>query len=313
MGDDLVIRCCENVDDLRLVQSLVAAVWSADGPRTTLHVGDVVWRYCRHPRPVAAALLPMWVDRSGRAVACAVMDPAGGADVAVHPDYRSESFMASILDVIEQRRRGALAGESRAGGLTVGCFEGDTSGEKLLTGRGYRATGKGYVHLLRRLDNLPGEVGAPAGYRVGAMGTRERFEQTLAAGRAVYGRSNLDSDRYARMMAAGFSPDQDVTAVDGDGRVVAACIWWYDPVSRAGELEPVGCHPDHRRRGLGRAVVLEALRRLRSVGGGSAVVYAGSGNEAALAFYESCGFGRVAVDRDFHKPLPPSAGDCDGA
>jgi ribosomal protein S18 acetylase RimI-like enzyme len=74
-------------------------------------------------------------------------------------------------------------------------------------------------------------------------------------------------------------------------RAVAA----YAVTGRAGRrgfLQRVAVHPDHRRRGLARALVVDALRWLRRWGTQHAVVNTQTGNEAALALYQSLGFRR---------------------
>ncbi len=57
-----------------------------------------------------------------------------------------------------------------------------------------------------------------------------------------------------------------------------------------GEIEPLGTRPAFRRRGLARAVVLEAINRLKIHGAGTALVYGASVNEPARRLYASVGF-----------------------
>ena len=45
-------------------------------------------------------------------------------------------------------------------------------------------------------------------------------------------------------------PDLDWVAVAADGTWVASCLVWLDPATGVALVEPVGCAPDHRRRGL---------------------------------------------------------------
>ena len=66
-----------------------------------------------------------------------------------------------------------------------------------------------------------------------------------------------------------------------------------DDVTRAGAFEPVGTHPDHQRRGLGRALPADGMRRMRALGATPATV--GSGATGPCAFYESLGM--VVADR----------------
>ena len=70
-----------------------------------------------------------------------------------------------------------------------------------------------------------------------------------------------------------------------DGSVAAFCTAWFDDVSLTAYLEPVATVAAHRRRGLGRAVVLEALHRLQRMG--CRVAFVGGYSEEANALYAS--------------------------
>ncbi len=79
-----------------------------------------------------------------------------------------------------------------------------------------------------------------------------------------------------------------MTDADEETRCMQA-LAWLDADNRVGELEPVGTHPDHRRRGLASAVCLLALRRLREEGAARAIVYSWA-DSPAQALYRSIGF-----------------------
>ena len=67
----------------------------------------------------------------------------------------------------------------------------------------------------------------------------------------------------------------------------------YTVTGRAGShgyLQRVAVHPDHRRQGYGRAVVVDGLRWLRRHGATQALVNTQRNNAGALALYEACGF-----------------------
>lgn len=64
---------------------------------------------------------------------------------------------------------------------------------------------------------------------------------------------------------------------------------------RRGFLQRLAVDPDSQRRGLGRALCVDALRWLRRWRADEAVVNTQMGNEAALALYESLGFRREAA------------------
>ena len=78
-----------------------------------------------------------------------------------------------------------------------------------------------------------------------------------------------------------------------DKSFAAFCLIWFDPVTASGIFEPVGWHPDHRRRGLTRAVVEEGLQRLRRLGARTALVNAHQGSEVATSLYFSLGFREI--------------------
>ncbi len=62
-----------------------------------------------------------------------------------------------------------------------------------------------------------------------------------------------------------------------------------------GFLQRVAVHPDHQRRGLGRALVIDGLAWLRRWRVKRAVVNTPTDNEAALSLYEGLGFRRQPI------------------
>ena len=90
--------------------------------------------------------------------------------------------------------------------------------------------------------------------------------------------------------------DLDLVAVAPGGEHAAFSTAWFDDVTRSVVFEPVGTHPDHRRRGLGKAVMAEGLRRAQVLGATLATV--GSYSTPAHALYHSLGF----TDYDLSQP-----------
>lgn len=72
-----------------------------------------------------------------------------------------------------------------------------------------------------------------------------------------------------------------------DGAFAAYCGMWYEPVRAIAYVEPVATDPDYRRLGLGKAAVLEGIRRSGEMG--ATVAYVGS----ALPFYSALGFRQI--------------------
>jgi len=82
--------------------------------------------------------------------------------------------------------------------------------------------------------------------------------------------------------------DLDIVAVAPDRELAAFCTVWFDDITCTAVFEPVGTHPNHQKRGLGKAVMSEGLRRAQKLGATLATV--GSYGKAAHALYDSMGF-----------------------
>ena len=67
-----------------------------------------------------------------------------------------------------------------------------------------------------------------------------------------------------------------IVAENADGEYVAYCGLWYRQNTDYVYVEPVCTIPEYRQMGLGKAVVLEALKRGRSLGAEKAYVISDS-------------------------------------
>lgn len=81
-----------------------------------------------------------------------------------------------------------------------------------------------------------------------------------------------------------YRQDLDIYLISESNEIVSFCTMWYDEFNKIGILEPVGTIPNFRKKGLGRAVVEEALKRIAKEG--AIKVYVGSGQD----FYTNIGF-----------------------
>ncbi len=84
--------------------------------------------------------------------------------------------------------------------------------------------------------------------------------------------------------APNFRKDHTIVAVAPDGDYVSYAGIWHVPENGLAYVEPVATDPLYRRKGLGRACVLESLRRVQAAG--AQVAWVGSDQE----FYGAIGF-----------------------
>jgi ribosomal protein S18 acetylase RimI-like enzyme len=147
----------------------------------------------------------------------------------------------------------------------------------------------------RALDTIE-EPTLPDGYRLTTMDDYGDVESRSACHRSAFAPSRFTDEVYETVRReAPWRADLDCVVVAPDKTVAAYAIAWLDQRNRVGELEPVGVRKEDQRRGLGRAVCLYALQRLRDEGAETALV--GSRGDAAYPaprlLYESIGFREV--------------------
>lgn len=84
----------------------------------------------------------------------------------------------------------------------------------------------------------------------------------------------------------------------GDALLAMACGWL---VLDELHITLVAVDPHHRRRGLGRRVLLELLAEGRRLGAERATLEVAADNQAALVLYDRCGFRTAGVRRRYYR------------
>jgi len=254
------------------MQELVAELWRLEGPNVENHIGDLAWQH----------RLDEWRARvweeAGEPVAFGRFRAPATLQYEIHPAHRPGPLHDEVLDWFEAE---AEADELRTSSLST-----DDDRLAVLRRRGYDddRAGTPFAYHARDLAELPEP--APEGVLLRTVGPDD-LERRVEVHRAAFAPSRLTVESYAQATWP-YRADLDCVAEAADGSFASFCLAWLDAENRVGELEPVGTHPDHRRRGLAAAVCLLALRRLREEGATRAIVYSIAGSEAT-ALYEAIG------------------------
>jgi predicted N-acetyltransferase YhbS len=131
-----------------------------------------------------------------------------------------------------------------------------------------------FTHHFLDLADLPSPPEVP-GYTFRHV-ERVEAEQRAACHRAAWsdgGPSRVSTSAYRALMRAPYyRPELDWVALDPTGSMVASACLWLDPATGVVLVEPVGCAPDHRGRGLAGAVSVAALAHARSMGATTGLV-----------------------------------------
>ncbi|MFG3529866.1 GNAT family N-acetyltransferase [Streptomyces sp. NPDC047917] len=173
----------------------------------------------------------------------------------------------------------------------------------LLLDKGYRRVFSLVELELADLRQLPDGKPLPAGIRVGAVDPRSY----RAAWKTVVD-SYADAAFTERWTFESFLATAEPTcwraAWEGDllSAVALCSIRRHDPA--LGEVEELSVRAESRRRGLGRALLLDGLRCLREHGANTARLYTGAANPyRSYDLYESVGFRRRSEHVRYRKPV----------
>ncbi|HEX6872006.1 MAG TPA: GNAT family N-acetyltransferase [Micromonosporaceae bacterium] len=273
-------------DDLRAMQRAVQRGWT---PYRRWHVGDLAWGRNAVADQEASWHTALWTGDDGDVCGWGWAEEGRHLNLHVEPDHGNVAH--DVLDWFDGLALGVPAS------VTVLATEHHLT--SALAHRSYRplATGAFFEHLVLDLDDALPRPQVPDGYRLRAVRADEA-QARAAAHRAAWrpgrvgalhvppadfgdGQSRVTTASYQAVMSSWpYRTDTDwvVEAPDhtpvGDcGGLVAFALGWLDEVNQVGELEPVGTHPEHGRRGLAAAVSLACLRAMREAGATRAVVY----------------------------------------
>jgi len=199
--------------------------------------------------------------------------------------------------------------------------------EETFSRRGYRSIGRGRMVL--SLDTPPAEVAAPAGYRL-----QPWQDEQISAAAALMQEIHATQDDLAlypelatpagaegllrRCLAGGFGPFDPASScialaegASGPARplLVGLCLAvWHPGYPGQGFILDLGVSSAHRRRGLGRALVVATARAFAQAGARALGLAVTLSNRPALSLYESLGFRLEERFLVFHRPLlPPTA------
>jgi len=234
----------------------------------------------------------LW-EMDGQIAAMLNPDGNGEAFFQIHPAFRGNVSMSEMLDVAEQKL--PKTNEDGKKELLVWVNENDDSTKKLFSEREYVRSKFLAEHMRRRCFSraIPDSV-LPSGYTVRALGDEAELPARSWLSWKVFHPDEPEEkyqgwEWYRNVQRVPlYRRDLDIVAVASGGELAAFCTVWFDDVTRTAVFEPVGTHPDHQKRGLGKAVMMEGLRRAHRLGASLATV--SSYGNAAHALYESIGF-----------------------
>ena len=237
-------------------------------------------------------VITLW-EFGGKIIAMLNPDADGEAFFQVHPGFREQVSAAEMLKVAERKLFKEKEGGRRE--LVVWVNGGDQATKAVFTEHGYARSRFSAEHMrFRSLSQpIPAPV-VPNGYTVRALGEEDELPARSWLSWKAFHPDEPDEkyqgwEWYRNVQRIPlYRRDLDVVAVAPDGELAAFCTVWLDDITRTAVFEPVGTHPNFQKRGLGKAVMSEGLRRAQRLGATLATV--SSYSTGAHALYHSMGF-----------------------
>ncbi len=270
-------------------------------PDDNLHVVDLPWRLSSwafdYPENIG-----LWEDEAGRLLAWVVLQtPFWTVDYALHPSARAQGIVPELLHWASTQ---ATRLQRQPNGHSTWFIQVRAD----QTAQLHEIEQAGYVSLehapenpwsglfLVRSGQLPvPEVTLPDGFMIRPLAGEAEVQGYTELHQAAFGSPSMTAAWRARtLQQAAYRAELDLVIEASNGQLVAFCVCWVGRHRRngylLGQIEPTGVHPDYRQMGLGRAVLLEGLRRLQAQGVATMIVETDDSWEAAVAMYGAVGF-----------------------
>jgi mycothiol synthase len=261
-------------------------------PDRHVHVLDAMYRLssATSADPVR---LTVWEDEDGRLVGFGAWLPAFkmfdyGFDERVGTRWIADAILDSAVDWFNESVR--MDGAPRT--CWVNVLSQNVEWRAAVETRGFTQCAWSLVHVESSLERQLDPPQLPAGFQLRGVRGVEEADAWAALHRAIFPKVGMTA-AWRRTMVGSRThrSDLDLVAVAPGGELVAFCQGWLgDPAAETvGQIEPFGTHPDHRRNGLGRAVLLELMRRMQQRAVRTIFVEPWDDNAAAVRAYASVG------------------------
>ncbi len=267
------------LDALAAATELLQRVRGAHPTAGLYEAADLQW-WWRTARSSDVVAQLVWFDQLGRPEAAVILTDWGSrvaVDTLVLPDAPRDL----VAQVLERGLAHATALGYSVIGLEVGRDDADL--RQLLVSHGFAIEDDGVIEAWLDVDARPVISPLPAGYRL--------ISRDEMMPRPHHMADRIGPDVEARLRQTSlYRPDLDLLIVDEHDSVAAYGLFWFDPVTATGLVEPMRTSDDHQRRGLARHVLTAGVSRLAEAGAKRVKVCNEPDNPAAHGLYRSVGF-----------------------
>ncbi|MBN2500973.1 MAG: GNAT family N-acetyltransferase [Anaerolineales bacterium] len=242
------------------------------------------WRYAsckKEPREYYLDKVRLWRDASGELVGFCIAEGEGDCiSMQTLPGY--EEIESDMLAWVEQDW-----GAEKAK-IEIPLYDYDEARKALLADCGY--TDAGHVMNMRTYDLSQGYSGIvlPEGFRVTTLAEYADYEALIETERLTFNSDYLDRAWFdGKASAPSYDYGLHFIIIAPDERPAAFALGWIDAHNQAAEVDPVGTHPEFRKRGLAKAAVVACFQELAQRGARRAYIASGAEPNPSNFLYES--------------------------
>jgi len=261
---------------LVLATELLQRARLADAEAGVWEAADLQW-WWRTPRPSDAIDQLFWIDDDGPVASVVLTDwgRAWGCDPIVVPGISTvplPTFWARAVEAID-----GLGLEA----VEVLARDDDLELRSLLAGAGFVADDYRSGITWMNAEDRPDVTAVPEGFAL-----VDRAQETTGP-HPMRRRSGEEVE--ARLLQCSlYDPALDLAVEVADGQAAGYALFWFDPATEVGLVEPMRVEDAYQRRGLARAMLTEGLDRLAKRGARRLKV--GYATDVARGLYVGAGF-----------------------
>jgi predicted N-acetyltransferase YhbS len=269
------------LDYLEAVTTLLRRIRSTHPTAGLWEAADRQWSW-RTPRPTDTLPQLFWFDDDGRPEA-AVITTHSEHGVDFDPMFLPDAPPDWRAHVVERGLAHAADGGFDAVELEVD--RADDTMRNVLFEHGFTTKGDGTIEAWLSATARPETSPLHEDYRLS-----NRID-TMHGPHHMTNSARNHPDPEARLRQTSlYRADLDLVVHDRGDNVAAYGLFWYDPVTATGLVEPMRTEDDHQRRGLARHVLTTGIGLLADAGAERIKIVYEPGNPASRDLYLSVGF-----------------------
>jgi predicted N-acetyltransferase YhbS len=282
------------LDYLRLATQLLQRARLADPDAGLWEAADLQW-WWRRPRRSDTVDQLFWIDDEGPVAGVVLTDwgRAWGCDPIVVPGNSTVPLAVVWSHAVEGIDRLELE--------TVEVLARDDDLEllDLLAATGFVADDERSGITWLNADDRPDVAALPEGFALVDRAQKQSRPHPMCA-------RNGDGVEARLRECPLYDPSLDLAVEAADGQVAGYSLFWFDPVTAVGLVEPMRVETPYERRGLARAMLTAGVDRLARRGARRLKV--GYSTDAAHALYGGSGFQLTSTSTSYSSRRSTAAG-----